>query len=277
VDFICAERDYRASPDWAADREYFVEKYRDVEPALFTRSGSVRSRHRRHHTLRVNPQTAQRVRDTGRSMFAFTAAAIGEYLRRIHRGGDIVIGVPFLNRSSDAELHMVGCMTNMLPLLIPADSELSMAQLADRISAQVWELQARQRFAYGDIVTALQSGAGTLATLFDVTYSYVTISDSEHAEWIWKDTNVLASGYSLDAVNIVVRDYERDGSLEVDLFYADDVFDANYRFADALRHVLTLIKTGLDAPAVSLGDVDMLSDADRTELDSFAYGARVDG
>ena len=47
-------------------------------------------------------------------------------------------------------------MTNMLPLRIPVDSALSMAELADQITAQVWELQARQRFAYGDIVTALQ-------------------------------------------------------------------------------------------------------------------------
>ena len=98
LDFVRAEREYRASPEWTADREYFVENYRDVEPALFTRRGSVHSRRRRHHTLRVNPETAQRMRDTGRSIFAFTAAAIGEYLRRIHRGGDIVIGVPFLNR-----------------------------------------------------------------------------------------------------------------------------------------------------------------------------------
>jgi polyketide synthase 12 len=109
-----------------------------------------------------------------------------------------------------------------------------------------------------------------------VTYSYFTIPDSEHAQWIWKDTNVLASGYSLDAVNIVVRDYARDGSLDVDLFYADDVFDANYRFADALRHVLTLIKKALDAPGTSLGDIDMLSAADRTELDTFAHGAQID-
>ena len=192
VDFVRAEREYRASPDWAADREYFVEKYRDVEPALFARSGSVRSRRRRHHTLRVNPETAQRIRDTGRSIFAFTAAAIGEYLRRVHRGSDIIIGVPFLNRSSDAELRTVGCMTNMLPLRIPVDRELSMAELADRISAEVWELQARQRFAYGDIVTALQNGAET--TLFDVTYSYLTIPDTEHAEWIWKDFSVLVVG-----------------------------------------------------------------------------------
>jgi polyketide synthase 12 len=277
LDFVRAEREYRRSPEWAADREYFVENYRNVEPALFTRSGSVRSRRRKRHTLRVNPGTAQSIRDTGRSVFAFTAAAIGEYLRRIHRCNDVIIGVPFLNRSSDAELRTVGCMTNMLPMRIPVDTALSTAEHADQITAQVWELQARQRFAYGDIVMALQDGGGTTPTLFDVTYSYLTIPDSEHAEWIWKNADVLASGYSLDAVNIVVRDYERDGSLEVDLFYADDVFDENYRFTDALRHVLTLINKALDEPDMPLGDIDMLSAADHTELDMFSYGAQIDG
>ncbi len=274
VDFIRAEREYRASAEWAADREYFVEKYRDVEPALFTRLGSVRSRRRRHHTMRVNPEAAQRIRESGHSIFAFTAAALGEYLGRIHRGRDVMIGVPFLNRSTDAELGMVGCTTNMLPLRIPGDSELSMGELADRISGEVWELQARQRFAYGDLATALQDRAET--TMFDVTYSYLTIPDNEHAEWMWKSAHVLASGYSLDAVNIVVRDYERDGSLEVDLFYADDVFDADYRFTDALRHVLTLIDRALDQPEIELREIDMLSDADRTHLNAFAHGGPID-
>ena len=172
LDFVRAEGEYRGSPDWEADREYFIANYRDVEPALFARSGSMHSRRRRHHALRVNPETARRIRDTGRSVFAFTAAALGEYLRRVHRGGDIVLGVPFLNRSSDAELRTIGCMVNMLPLRIPVDSETSTAELADRVDAQVWELQARQRFAFGDIVAALQDDSGGLPTLFDVTYSY---------------------------------------------------------------------------------------------------------
>jgi polyketide synthase 12 len=276
ADFASAEREYRSSPAWTTDRDYFVENYRDVQPALLTRSGSVHSRRRHHHTLRVTPESAQRVRDTGRSIFAFTAAAIGEYLRRIHRGKDIILGVPFLNRVSEADLRTVGCMTNMLPLRIPVDDVLSMAELADQIATRVWELQARQRFAYGDIVTALKGGTGGASPMFDVTYSYLTIPDAEEAARHWKDSGVLASGYSLDAVNIIVRDHERDGSLDVDLFYADDVFDANYRFEDTLRHVLTLIERALDEPAVAVGDIDMLTTEDHTQLDAFAYGVPID-
>ncbi len=247
LDFVSTEREYRDSTNWLADREYFVGEFGDVEPTLFARHGSVRTRRRHHYTLHVNPEKAQRIRDTGHSIFAFTAAALGEYLRRIHRGRDIIIGVPFLNRSTDSELRTVGCTVNMLPLRIPVDDALSMSELADRITAQVWELQARQRFSYGDIVTAVQERGGASSTLFDVTYSYQTIPDDERARGLWQNTGVLASGYALDAVNVTVLDHERDGSLEVDLFYADDVFDANYRFTDALRHVLTLIVRALDA------------------------------
>lgn len=275
LDFVRTEREYFGSPEWLSDRRYFVEKYRDAQPAVFDRAGSLRTRRRRHETFRVDPAMAHRIRDTGRTVFVWTAAGLGEYLRRIHRGGEIIIGVPFLNRSSDAELRTVGCMVNMLPLRIPVDSALSMVELADRIAAQVWELQARQRFAYGDIVAALSDAAGTVPTLFDVTYSCITIPDSGQAEWIWKDSSLLSSGYALDAVNIVVRDHQRDGSLDVDVFYADDIFDANFRFADAARHVGTLIQAALDAPDSPIGDIDVLSAAERAELDTFAYGGTV--
>ncbi|WP_192830079.1 hypothetical protein, partial [Mycobacterium sp. UM_Kg1] len=124
---------------------------------------------------------------------------------------------------------------------------------------------------------ALQDGAsGAQTQLFDVTYSYLTIPDNEQADLMWHEVNVLATGYSLDAVNIVVREHERDGSLDVDLFYAEDVFDANYSFTEALRHVLALIEAGLESWHTPVGEIDMLSDADRTHLDTFASGAPID-
>lgn len=276
LDVLRTEQEYRSSPDWAADRQHFVDQFRDVEPALFGRRAPVRTRRRLRHTLQVSSQRAQRIRSVHRSVFACTAAAIGEYLRRVHGGGDIVIGVPFLNRSTDTELATVGDMVNMLPLQIPLEPELSLTDIADRISAQVWDLQARQRFAYGDLAAALHAGAGAPPALFDVTYSYSVIPDTEHAEWMWKDMTVLSSGYSLDAVNIVVRDHERDGSLEVELFYADDVFDADYRFADALRQVVTLLERSIDAHQTSIADIEMLSDDDRAELKVLGSGAVVE-
>jgi hypothetical protein len=43
-----------------------------------------------------------------------------------------------------------------------------------------------------------------------------------------------------------------------------------------LRHVLTLIGRTLDAPDTPLSQIDMLSNADRIELDTFAFGGPID-
>ena len=64
---------------------------------------------------------------------------------------------------------------NMLPLRIPVDSVMSTAELADRINAQVWELQARQRFAFGDIVAAVQESVGRSS---DAVRRHLLVSDS---------------------------------------------------------------------------------------------------
>jgi amino acid adenylation domain-containing protein len=276
LDIVRTEQDYRASAEWTDDRRYFVEGLRDVEPALFGRTASVREHRRHRHALRISSEGAQRIRDTGLSVFAYTAAALGEYLRRVHRDSDIVIGVPFLNRSSEEELATVGDLVNMLPLHLPTDPTASIIDLAARVRDRVWDLQGHQRFAYGDIVNALQEQTGMAPTLFDVTYSYSTILDTEDAEWMRQDMTVLATGTSLDAINIVVRDHQLDGSLDVEVFYAEDVFADTYPFAAAVRHVTALLEAALDTPDTPVGDLVMLSDNEQAELASFEAGPVID-
>jgi amino acid adenylation domain-containing protein len=271
LDIVRTEQDYRASSAWAEDRRFFVEGLRDVEPALFDRAASVRERRRRKHAVKIGPDAAQRIRDTGVSVFAFTAAVLGEYLRRVHRDGDIVIGVPFLNRSSEEEMVTVGDLVNMLPLQLPTDPTASIIDLAGRIGDRVWDLQGRQRFAYGDIVNTLNEQTGTAPTLFDVTYSYSTIPDT-----VSTDVTVLATGYSLDAVNIGVRDYLVDGSLEVEVFYAEDAFAGPYPFTAAMGHATALLGAALNNPDTPVGDLAMLSVTEHAELASFETGSVID-
>lgn len=270
------EQEYQGSMEWAAERQYFEKQLRDVEPALFTRGASMRNCRRLRHTLRISPEQAQRIRDTGRSVFAFSAAAISEYLRRVHRGGDIVIGVSMLSRSSEGELGTVRHVVNTVPLRVPLDGTLTMTGLADRISSQMGDLQAYQRFAHGDVVAALQERAGMPLTLFDVTYSYLEIPETEHAHHLGEGVNVVASGYSLDAVSILVCDNQRDGSLDVELLYAEDAFDESYRFIDALQHVVILLELALRLPDVPVGKINMLSMRDLEQLHSFCSGGAVD-
>ncbi|MBL1074538.1 amino acid adenylation domain-containing protein [Nocardia sp. 2] len=263
---------YRDSAEWGKDRDSLAGQLDGVEPALFPRAATVATHRRHKHCLHFDKAAVDRIRATGRTVFAFTATALAAYLRRIHRDGDIVLGVPMLNRQTPEEFLTVADMVNMLPLRIPVDEDRSVLELSAGTASAVWELQAHQRFPAGDLYAALRERGFPNGSLFDVTYSYVAVPDLAGSEAIGGDTSLLSTGYSLDVVNIVVRDYERDGSLDVDIFYADDVFDSDLPFPVALRQVLRLIETALTEPERPVGEIALLSAEERERIEEFEAG-----
>ncbi|MET7394197.1 amino acid adenylation domain-containing protein [Dactylosporangium sp. NPDC005572] len=262
LDIVDADEAYRASPRWQADRDALVATVGELTPALFARTATVRDHRRQQRSVHVPAAVVDRVRATGRSVFSVTAAALAACLRRLHRDGDIVLGIPLLNRTTPAELATMSDVTNILPLHVPVDETGTLLDAADRIRAGVWDLTERQRFALGDLRAALREEGHRVHDLFDVTYSYITVGHSG-------ESTVLASGYSLDAVNIVVREHEDDGSLDVEVFYAEDVFDADFGIDTAIGHVAALLDEGLRQPETPLGSLSMLSPQETARIHRF--------
>jgi amino acid adenylation domain-containing protein len=266
---VAADEEYRASADWRADRDALVGAVAGLKPALFPRTATVGGHRRRQRSVHVDGRLVERVRGTGRSVFAVTAAALAAYLRRVHRDGDIVLGIPLLNRRTPGELATMSDVTNILPLHVPVDEGSSLLDLADRIRSDVWDLTSHQRFALGDLLAALRQEGHRAQSLFDVTYSYIIVPDNSFDWHSHGELTVLASGYSLDAVNIVVREHESNGSLDVDVFYADDVFDDSFSLEAAMGHVVRLLEEGLRSAGAPLRTVTMLGSAEAARVDGF--------
>ncbi|MGW1058238.1 amino acid adenylation domain-containing protein [Micromonospora rubida] len=276
LDVADADREYRNSPQWRADRDALVAAVGDLDPALFARAATVRTHRRRQRSVHVDARVADRVRATGRSVFSVTAAALAAYLRRVHRDGDIVLGVPLLNRRTPAELATMSDVTNILPLHVDVDEGRTLLDLADEVRSGVWDLAACQRFALGDLRAAVRGEGRQVRDLFDVTYSYITVPATDGDGDADVESTVLASGYSLDAVNVVVREHESDGSLDVDVFYADDVFDDDFSVGAATGHLVRLLDEGLRSPDAPLGTLALLDPEETARIAGFERPHRAD-
>ncbi|HEX6351756.1 non-ribosomal peptide synthetase/type I polyketide synthase [Actinophytocola sp.] len=274
LDVVRADEEYRHSPDWQADRDALVGLVAGLTSALFPRSATVRSHRRRQKSIHVEAAVADRIRATGRSVFSVATAALATYLRRVHRDGDIVLGIPLLNRRTPADLATMSHVTNILPVHVPVDERHTLLELADRIRADVWDVTARQRFALGDLRAALRDHGVRDRELFDVTFSYITVPAGDLDADV--DLTVLSSGYSLDAVNIVVREFEADGSLSVDVFYADDVFDDAFTVDAAAGHVARLLDESLRAPGTPVGALPTVGPDEAARTAAFERGRPVE-
>ncbi|WP_406238390.1 type I polyketide synthase [Nocardia sp. NBC_01009] len=272
IEAVAADIEYRNSAEWQSHRDYLVEKFSGCEPGLFTRNSIAPSHRRLHKKLTIESLNADKLRSIGKSIFAFNAAVLATYLRRVHRTTEIVLGVPLLNRQSSDSLQMVGHFVNVLPLPIRFDDDLTLIQLVDRISEDIQELQQYERFSYGELARALQDTNGIPPTLFDVTYTYAQIPDTDHAEWMAGSAELISSGSTLDALNIIIHDHERTGRMTVDIFYADDVFDEANTFGAALEEVLAMVEMGISNPDLPLRGLKTLSSSSVAKLAEFEQG-----
>ncbi|MFD9069052.1 amino acid adenylation domain-containing protein [Streptomyces lasiicapitis] len=271
VDWATAvEARYQGGADRARDAAFHREALDGVMPALFTRNPSAAAgeRNRVRRSFMVEAALVERMRNAGFSPFAYITAMLGLYLSRVHRDGEAVIGVPFLNRPDTHQRDIAGHFANTLPLRVPSDGGHSVRDQVSAVQDSVRALHPHARLALGDILRGLPSpsAASGPRQLFDVTLSYLRYAQPAPLPGLQRHTTMLAPGHDADALAVSVQDFDDVPGLRVDLDGAGDVFDENFPLEAAAGHLKTLIANGLDALDGPASAVEMLSPAERDDL-----------
>ncbi|MGK8505389.1 AMP-binding protein [Nocardia asiatica] len=271
---IAAEHEeYLSSPQWVADRDALVRRFEGVVPALFSGRASTPNVNRGRRRVVVEPAFLDRIRATGFSVFAFTVSALAAYLTTIHRSEEVVIGVPMLNRHSAETFRTSGHRTNVVPLRIRVDPAQPLSAVATEVAAQIRELKRYERFPYGDLARALSSDP-TAPPLFDVAYSYIKMPPSDHLDKILGTLDIVNPGTVLEALNILGVEHARDGSLNLQLYYDRDVFDANFPFESVVRGIGALLVAALDRPTAPISALPLMSARELAAIAAFECGPR---
>ncbi|WP_280234395.1 non-ribosomal peptide synthetase [Nocardia cyriacigeorgica] len=273
-ELLDAEQDYRFSAEWQADRAALLDHIGDAVPALFTRTATPTAV-RGHRVVRLDKAYLDRLRATGTSSFAYSAAALGAYLCAVHRTEEVMLGVPMLNRETPVALAAGGHVTNMLPVRVRIGGARTLSEVAVDVAVQIKALKQRQRFAYGDLMRALAEDPSA-PTLFDVSYSYMRLPASDHLDQIMERLRLPNAGSCLQALNIVAIEHQRDGSLSMQLIYDPDVFDATYPIGSAIDSVATMIEAALADPALPVSALPLLAPPTAHRVAEFEAGPRAD-
>ncbi|MFE1334109.1 amino acid adenylation domain-containing protein [Streptomyces microflavus] len=237
---------YRRSTAYERDRSFHRTALAGISPALFARNPlkpADAEQPRVRHSFTVAAELATRIRRQGSSPFAFLSAALGTYLARIHHTEEVVLGVPFRNRSADAELTTVGQRANSMPLRVAQRPGATLHQLAQQVRADTDALRGHERLALGDVLRDLPAGAGS-RRLFDVTLSYLRHPRPDGRP----HPAVLAPVHVQDALSVMVNVAGDDGDLRIDLDGAPDVFDDDFPLDAVAGHLLTLLENGVADP-----------------------------
>ncbi|MER5216262.1 amino acid adenylation domain-containing protein [Streptomyces sp. NPDC002838] len=276
--FIETDATYRTSAEREEDRAFHRAALTGVAPALFQRTPgrAIRDTQRRgHHTFTVPGDIVRRVRQAGSSPFAYVTAAFAAYLARVHRTDEVVLGVPFLNRRGGDERETAGQFANNLPLRVPVPDDAGLHDLAAVVRERTRALREHERLALGDILRDLPAGASGSRRLFDVTVSYLRYPRPEALPDAERDTVITAPVHEQDALSVMIRAFDDDADLRVDLDYARDVFDEDFPVEAMAGHLTTLLRAGVEDGGRPAAAQPVLTDREREDLARVQRGPTV--
>ena len=282
IDFIEDNARYHASPRYAQDRAYWLDKYRQLpEPLLLPRHQQSLAGQTAQTQVYAQPLPAllhermqQVARAFGASAFHVLLAALHVYFSRTAQRDEWVVGLPILNRSGARFKSTLGLFAQVSAVRMGFGRHCTFAELVSTIREELRKDFRHQRFPVSEMNRALGLLREERSQLFEVTVSYEQgTHDYRYGEAsgrIIKASNVEeATPLAVHLLSNLANDDAR-----LYLIYSEAYFNADEVKALAERWLL-ILEQGLEAVNLAVADFD-LSTPEETALLQQWNATRVD-
>ncbi|TKC90315.1 amino acid adenylation domain-containing protein [Trinickia terrae] len=253
-----AEQDcaYRESPQFERQRAYWLDKYRTLPDPLFA------PRHRErygdavppsgHHTLALPRAFYRRIADFARERestpFHVILALLQIYFARTLQRGELVAGLPILNRSNARLKETAGMCAGVSPVRLPFDGSLPFDALLGSLARVLKQDYRHQRFPLSELNRSLDLWKAQRAQVFDLSVSYerddYDLRFGEGRAQIF----MLSNGHEQTPLMLHIRENRFDDHAWIHFMYNRAWFDGD-EIEAAGERLLHLIEQVLGDPA----------------------------
>ncbi len=272
------EEEQQRTADFAADRAYWLERFKTLPTPLDLPGDRPRPAQRSHAGARevatvpaeLYRQFAQTGAKLGATPFALLLAAFKTLLFRLSGERDFVVGVPAAGQNLANGADLVGHCVNLLALRSTIDGTEPFADFARTTRKTLFEAFEHQRFNFGQLVRHLPLPRDPSRTpLIGSTFNLdPPLSDIRYGTLRHEIELNPRAAYQFDfSFNCV----ESDGALRVECDYNTDLFDAA-TIRRWLAHYSTLLAAIVAAPETPLSRLTLLDTAAREQALALGRG-----
>ncbi|MGM5067223.1 non-ribosomal peptide synthetase [Rhodococcus qingshengii] len=227
-----------------------------------------------HHSLK------KIARESNSSLFMVVHAALAVLLSRLSGTSDIAIGTPVAGRGEQVLDDLIGMFVNTLVLRTEVDSSESFSGLLGRVREGDLGAFAHVDLPFERLVEVLNPARSQARNpLFQVMLSFQNMEQSVlrlgDLTVAGIDANKVAAKFDLQLT--MVEQFDEAGApagMAAQFTYATDLFDESTVAGFAGRFGRILAEITVD-PSVRLGDIDVLTAAERSNLLSWSAGGRT--
>lgn len=276
TDFIAEDQEYRNSPAFLKDIEFWKNKYQTIPEPLLSKGigydcendSSVWSD---RSTLKIKKVLYNRMlefcKEENSSAFHYLLGILYLYFSKVCKQKDLVIGVPVFNRSNAKYKQTMGHFANVLPLRINPETDMSFKELMKLIRHGLFECYRHKRTNFGDISRAVYEGVSEKGNLFDISLSFE--EQEMRKKFVTADEcqNVtMTHQHERNALMLLIWGHEGEADVCVNFDYRLDVFRKFIPIENFISHFEYLFTKAMEHGDTPISAIEVVPEAEKRML-----------
>jgi amino acid adenylation domain-containing protein/non-ribosomal peptide synthase protein (TIGR01720 family) len=272
IDFIQDDLQYMDSAKFKQHKQYWLDKFTNkpvrLNPRPYVSNYKQKTIPSSIAHLWLEHGFFQRLsryaKENNFSIFHIMIGALYCYFTRTTQAGELLIGLPVLNRGTKAFKQTAGLFTSVIPARFRFGSDLNFTELMTAIAKELRKDYRNQRFPVSKLNRHRNTPKGD-RNLFDITLSYEQFDFNVSFNGSPIEVVTLLNGFEQNALAIFVREFHAGQDVRIDFAYnlaainEQEIEDLKARFALLLREVLA-------HPDRRVNELDIIPEDERRKL-----------
>ncbi|WP_268626158.1 non-ribosomal peptide synthetase [Paenibacillus alvei] len=205
------------------------------------------------------------------SLYMFLLGIMNVLLAKYTRNQDIIVGTSLSGRFHPDLNGMIGSFINTLPVRNQINGEEPFSVFVKRIKENVLNIQENQAYPFDMIVHDLGADRNNSHhPVYDVVFEMHTLHADSKAVREISPGLFLSFEHSLQPIRYSVFDfifelYQKEGQIEGYIQYATHLFESS-SMERLSCNFLQLVQQAIQNPTILVSEMDMLSEAERTQV-----------
>lgn len=259
LDYIASEQSYLSSSRFVKNQLFWNEKFKQL-PQQFSVLSSLETAGSRTNFL-IDPQTSSALREfvkeQGCSLNTFFVMLAALYIRKMTQRTDIVLGTPVLNRSGKKEKEMFGMFTSTMPYRTVVNDEAAIVDWMKTVNEELMKCYFHQKYPYELLMKEIGLKQLGYDNLFDLSVNYYNTRLKTEVNGDAVETTELYSGNQLYSLQVVIKDWLADGSLNLEFDYKRSLYDET-EIELMWNRMRILMEQILTNPRQRIGELDIV-------------------
>lgn len=195
------------------------------------------------------------------SVYALFMALLFTYSARIQQTDRIAVGTIVLNRSGNAEKHMMGVFINTIPVVLDLDKGDTFIKICQKVTSVSTANFRHQKFPFAYMQDTARNENGISTAMFDVLFSYQNAASNEHTEnWNWYFNKIAQQQLSVH-----VDDRCEEGILTVNIDYLTALYTKE-EVAYITDSLFEILQDAVKNPEKAYTELSIIGDNERYKL-----------